>query len=173
MNIMYCRIGWAKSYDGTVTDAPQAGGSFNDNNIGYELYNFKPYAGKCYCYVKIHKGHSIRIDEHCGCAWNGVSVDGVLVVWVAKNPETGGQYIVGWYKNATVFRGYQNVPSAVMAEREQKMVSIYDVSADEKDATLLSLAERRYLISGMGQSNIWYGNSEINKKVEAYINGKR
>lgn len=166
--ILYCRIGWAQSYDGTLTDAPQNGGSYNDTKVGFEIYNFKPYAGMYYGYVKIHG--SIRIDKNFGSSANAPYTHGVLVVWVAKHPA-GGEYVVGWYKNATVYRKYKGVPEGAMAERALKDHNICAMYAEEKDCRLLAESERTYRIDGMGQSNTWYGNAVVNEQVAAYIAG--
>ena len=34
---------------------------------------------------------------------------------------------------------------------------------------LLDVNDRKYIVKGMGQSNIWYGNEDENKKVEKII----
>jgi hypothetical protein len=39
------------------------------------------------------------------------SVDNVLSVWLAKNPEKTGTWVIGWYKNSTVYREHQQAPT--------------------------------------------------------------
>lgn len=39
MNILYCRVGWMEAYKGNSDERPIGGGSYNKNEIGYEIYN--------------------------------------------------------------------------------------------------------------------------------------
>jgi predicted restriction endonuclease len=59
------------------------------------------------------------------------------------------------------------VPEEVMEMRELKSHHYYNVYSE--DVTLLDVNERKYLLKGMGHSNIWYGNEETDKKVIEYI----
>ena len=40
MNILYCRVGWMEAYKGNSDERPIGGGSYNKNEIGYEIYNY-------------------------------------------------------------------------------------------------------------------------------------
>ncbi len=48
MPILYCRIGYMKYYKGQQigVDEIRDGGSYNEKNIGHEVYNFENYDGK-------------------------------------------------------------------------------------------------------------------------------
>jgi predicted restriction endonuclease len=59
------------------------------------------------------------------------------------------------------------VPEEVMETRELKTHYHYNIYSE--DVTLLDVNERKYLLKGMGHSNIWYGNEETDKKVIEYI----
>ncbi|MEM4293967.1 MAG: hypothetical protein QXJ27_07385 [Thermoplasmata archaeon] len=187
--ILFCRIGWMAKYQGLEGDKITGGGEYvNENESGFEIYNFKPYKGKMYGYVHppgrrgvgVHRIDIRRIDPRC----NKEYVAGVLVVWVARHPQGGGQYIVGWYKNATVYRKYQNLPGdsgrVARNENEKKeVIAGYYIIAEEKDCYLLEERERSFSIPkagkgrvGMGQSNIWYADhpdaKELIEKVKKY-----
>lgn len=170
-NIIYCKIGWAKSYCGDADDKPQGAGSYNKDpkNTGFETYNFKEHGGKYYGYVRVRKGASIRIDKHFDCARNADYADNVLVMWVSRNPKTGKTVVAGWCKNARVYRNYQAVPSSAMAERGNKDINKYNIEARKECCRLLDESERNVEIEGMGQTNYWYGSDEANKKVMALI----
>lgn len=171
MKILYCRVGWMNSYCGINNDSIINGGSYNKDNIGLEIYNYHGVEGKFYGFVEPGRGRvsgrsRLLQIERLGAEKNTESVQDVLVVWVAKGAKKG-QYIVGWYKNATVYRDLQDVPSAVMKERDLKDHSEYNIYSE--NVTLLEPADRVFLIQGIGQSNIWYGNEVTNNKVIQYI----
>lgn len=170
MDIIFCRIGWMISYNGAVSEKPQNGGSYNINHIGHETYNFRSFHGKYYGYVQSKNDH-ISVKRFSNN--NYEYAQNVLTVWVSTNPGLGGQYIVGWYKNSKIYREHQTVPQEVMEERELKDHNMYNIYSE--DVCLLEPVKRMFQIpsgknNGFGMSNVWYGNSEINKAVEEYIN---
>lgn len=55
----------------------------------------------------------------------------------------------------------------VMSIRKLKKHNVYNIYSN--DVYLLGLNDRKFLIKGMGHSNIWYGNSEIDCQVLEYI----
>lgn len=151
------------------------GGSFvNQNKFGYELFNFRNIDGKVYGYVQA-KGNSItleKIDPNI----TGDVINHVLVIFTA-NIAGKGSYIVGWYKNATVHRKVQNNFHPL---RKHNDINVgYNLEADYKDAVLLKIDERNFTKlprgnGGMGQSNVWYANSEVGieykRKIISEIN---
>ena len=99
--------------------------------------------------------HIERIDAS---AKNKGYVQNVLVVFCAK-PQNGKTVIVGWYDNATVFRG-----------RPEYNGRVYNLRTDVCNACLLPKNERTFEIPrannegvGFGQSNVWYAEGEENK----------
>ena len=163
MRIFYCRVGWMKKYKGHVdNDRPVNGGKYNETHIGHEVYNFFPHNGAYYGFVQ---SGNIGIEK-LGATKKDTEIDDVLVVWVSTKPS-GGQYIVGWYKNATVYRVLQKAPDSVMAERDLK--DYYDYNIFSKDATLLNENERKKTVKGMGHYNTWYGEAECDADVLKYI----
>lgn len=103
--IVFFRIAWMKEYKGvSKTDIPVGGGSYvAENNDGGETTNYLPINGKVYGYVRLANGISLRI-EHLGANKNDDSIKNVTVVFMARDPHKGGEKIIGWYKNAEVFR---------------------------------------------------------------------
>lgn len=167
MKILYCRIGFMESYNGiSNSDFLKSGGSYNDNNIGHEVYNFSSYQGKFYGFVQ-PVANTINIDKITGVTKCDF-VDDVLVIFVAKR-ESYGQVIVGWYKNATIYRKLQTVDNSIMDFRELKTHFLYNIYSD--DVTLiLPIDKRTKCVVGMGQSNVWFGNDEVNDITLNYIN---
>jgi len=165
--MIFLNIGWMRDYKG-ITAANgeiKGGGSFvQEAGYGYEMFNFLPYNGYMYGYVQPNKG-SIRI-ERLGAPPKDSSIDDILAIWVAKRPRSGGVFIVGWYNNATVYRGCQPAPEGSKREYEGEKLGYYiKAKAKEEDYRLLPEGERVFQIprgkGGMGQSNVWYADQAI------------
>lgn len=156
MPIVFCNVGWMERYDGIDGDSIQRGGAYNHESIGHEVCNFSNIGGKVYGYVQ-PKGQ-IRI-ERLGAGKKEDSVEGVTVIWTA-GPDNGGTAVVGWYKNATVFRNQQKFKNPSQLQKKNGLDS-YWISASASDATLLPIDKRSCMIprgvkGGFGQSNVWY-----------------
>jgi Domain of unknown function (DUF3883) len=156
-------------------DKITGGGAFvKREGRGNEVCNFSSDKGTLHGYVQA-PGKEINIDR-IGAQNNAESIGGVTVVWTAGSPS-GGTVIVGWYKDATVFRNYKQfrkVPSAQL----RNGIDGYWISAPSSKATLLPVDSRVFEIprgvkGGIGQSNVWYADSRASvklvKKVRALI----
>lgn len=174
MSILFCNIGWMNHYNGIDGDSIERGGEYNQHSTGHEVCNFSNNAGTLYGYVqptgqiKIEK---LRADE------KDESVSGVTVVWTAR-PKNGGTVVVGWYKDATVFREAQKItkPNAIQMKNG---VSTFRIKAPADKAVLLPVEQRELMIpravkGGIGQSNVWFADKEesqeIVNRVTALIN---
>ncbi|MBD2054613.1 hypothetical protein H6F88_00965 [Oculatella sp. FACHB-28] len=169
----------------TGRDSLQKGGKFpNENEYGYEIFNFLPFNGHMYGYVQPsgagdYFSRSINIDNLDASKQN--SVDNVLSVWLASHPEKGGTcWVIGWYENSTVYRTYQHAPvNSDRSFRDSKSQFGYWVSAKEKDCVCLPIDKRTLQVprgkNGIGQSNVWYARSpekttvEFREKVEQLV----
>ncbi len=170
MKILFCNIAWMKYYLGTTEeDKPINGGSYiKENEDGGESYNFQDYNGYCYGYVMLYG--NMALEKHFeGVASNQSSVDDVMVIWVATN-ENGETRIVGWYKNATVYREDQYE----MAFTDRNHNLYYRIKASAKNCYLLPEKQRTFPIErasavgtgmGMGRSNIWYAESKFAQDI--------
>ena len=170
MKLFYCRVGWMNAYMGSRDEKPQNGGAYNKDNIGYEVHNYLGVNGKYYGFVEAGINNSIHIDR-LGATKKDECIDDILVVWVASHPKKKGQYIVGWYEDALVYRNLQKVPDDIMDSRSLKSHDVYNIYAEK--VTLLDVSERNYQLEGMGQSNIWYGNDKTDTAVYDYIKNKK
>lgn len=166
MKVLFCNIAWMKFYNGiTEDDKPINGGAFvSENNEGGECWNFHPYEdGELAGYVS----SSINIKRLMNTSNKNDesdSLDNILVIWVAKDPGTGGgNFIVGWYKNATVYNEY-------FCDGDDRY---FNITARIEDCILLPRNMRHKKVPragsggnafGMGQSNIWYAEKENAKK---------
>lgn len=169
MKMFYCRVGWMNAYRGNGDEHPQNGGAYNKDNIGYEVYNYLGVDGKYYGFVEAGVNKFIHIDR-LGASKKDESIDNILVVWVASHPGRRGQYIVGWYEDAVVYKNPQTVSEDIMKSRSLKTHNLYNIYS--KNVTLLDVSERTYQLEGMGHSNIWYGNDETDTAVYNYIQNK-
>jgi hypothetical protein len=104
------------------------------HGFGFEMFNFKPENGKMYGYAAT-SWNTINL-AHFGADKHSNSVDDVTVVFVAKG------VIVGYYKNATVFRKPQSLPSEIKRTYRGEIFE-YNVTADEAGCYCIP-PEKRY-----------------------------
>jgi len=172
--VLFCRIGWMPEYCG-LDEAISGAGAGREIQHEWESYNFKAYRGHVYGYVAA-PSRSIDIGRLGG---SGDSVSGVLVVWVSLHPTAGRQRIVGWYRNATVYRALQDSPSGRSCSDSAGNSVQYHVVASEADAHRLLPAERTFIIPQkrgfFGRAETSYMASEaaasLVRKVWAYVKG--
>jgi hypothetical protein len=170
--VLFARIGWMTYYSGLDDERPIGGGSYNKNRYGGEAFNFRT----------IHKTqlHGFfkapgRDDNNRGVTnldriAPGITDDQlteVLVIFVAPDRFADDREkrlkVIGWYKNATVFRVLQKLPTVHMwtlDERGNRKEVFYNVSGRTEDAILLPTNRRTESVprgrSGIGQSNVRY-----------------
>jgi len=183
MRIIFCNIAAMKKYQGiTDNDKPKYCGSYiTEDAAGADIFNFSEYNGKCYGYV-LNEGDLI-LPDHLAVNFELSSgqedtIEGVLVVWCAFRDKNTAK-IVGWYKNAVLYREEQYQPSFTNPEYELD----YYFEADSKDCYLLSEKQRLFTIEraskagkgkGFGRSDIWFADSpyaqnELIPQVVKYI----
>jgi hypothetical protein len=180
MSVLFCNIGWMEKYQGQRSgDKIRGGGSYvKSEGRGHEMCNFSADGGILHGYVQ-PSGGTINI-ERLGAQQNDDLISGITVIWTATRP-TGGTAVVGWYKNATVFRHYQTFSKMPPAHKRNE-IDGYRISAPADQAVLLEVDQRtceipRQVKGGMGQSNVWYADSEESvpyvKEILSFVNGKR
>ena len=57
--------------------------------------------------------------------------------------------------------------AAGIDKSKRRDYNIYNIYAEK--VVLLDVNDRKYVVKGLGQSNIWYGNEEEDRKVETII----
>lgn len=143
---IFLHVGWAERYDGT--EAPEGGHAYLKNAVGVEAENFKPVDGWCNGYAPvirtgegrasrgIPKGsRTLNIDK-LGARPNDSDVDGVTVIWTAKEPRQG-PVIIGIYDSATVFR---------VMPPDSGEVRPFIAKARTKDCRLLPVSRRTFAV---------------------------
>jgi hypothetical protein len=165
--VIFARIGRMTFYRGVQPgDArPVGGGGYNEENIGHELYNFDPEGDRVYGFFQPpSKARRIRLDKVVR-GYKGESLEGVLIVFVSSRPDRKGQFIVGWYRNARLYRECREMPGKrviplAKGSRTRKEFANVMCEANVSDACLLPTAYRLHPIprkkGAMGQSNVCY-----------------
>ncbi len=189
MVYLFCNVGWMKYYQGqNDNDKIGGGGSYVDREgHGFEVCNFAPYENQIYGYVQPPSGRlgeNIKsgTDEYfsrskininrLGAKKNDVFIENVNVIWTATHSDRG-RVIVGWYKNATVYREYQKFDQAPPGHKTNN-IDGYRIVAEKSNYKLLPIEQRNIQIpkgvkGGMGQSNIWYADKPESEKIRDKI----
>ncbi|WP_224963847.1 protein NO VEIN domain-containing protein [Acinetobacter guillouiae] len=182
--VLFARIGYMEYYQGAFNgDVPKGGGSFNNENTGFEACNFLDVNGKVYGYYQpaMNSG-KVNLERIDPSNQNLEKVDNVLVIFFSTLPKILAQQnfsddvisssavIIGWYTNATVFREPQKIDRKIDGVDQDT----YFIEADTSDAFLLPVDKRLYKIGhgikgekegNPGQSNSFYIYGD-NKKLK-------
>jgi hypothetical protein len=172
--VLFARVGWMRWYRGPQPDDPKplGGGKYTRTGLGGEAHNFLPIGDKLFAYFQPQLQPLDRREAHPsfirlekiqpGCS--GDSLNEVLVVFVARNPGVGGQYIVGWYRNPRVYRREQE---SYAKERNEHG---YFIEATVGDGVLVPETRRAFSVprgkGGFGQANICYGYDDDGKRKQ-------
>lgn len=168
--IVFCNIAWMKHYHGiTENDKPKNGGSFvTETGDAWESLNFFPRNHVCYGYVQ-HRGNNLDLARVERGTEGADAIHDVTVVWVATGES--GRRIVGWYEHADMYREWQTFFDNTLGEAHTSWDHVFQ--ANEQDVFLIPEDEREFVIPtasqagqgrGMGQSNIWYADSDAVRK---------
>ncbi|MDV7341582.1 DUF3883 domain-containing protein [Terasakiella sp. A23] len=177
------RLQWMEDYKGFENIKNATFGHVKEGEDPHEAFNFQVESDNChYGYARISKGDSIHIErlgEVDQDQDGNEYVDGVTVIWTAKHPS-GGMVVVGWYKNARVYRQEQLCPDEIV--RPFNDDACYRVSANSGDAFFLETEQRDIeLLKGLGdtwkQARPFYITekeefSEMEKKLWRLVYGK-
>ena len=168
MNILFCNIGWMELYRGQQTGASiKGGGAFVEKEgRGHEVCNFSEHNGFVYGYVET-PGTNLDIGRIVG--HESDVAEGVLIVWTAPLNGRAPAVVVGWYKDATVYRAFQKFDRVPPIHEENQVIG-YRFRVKRENAVLLPVDSRTHEIPKhqkglMGQANIWYGDTPEGKSV--------
>lgn len=186
MRILFCQIADMDYYKGSCdADIPKRCGPFvEENGYGGEEFNFLPvFSGdEEYCFGffepkstnrEIRNTLHIEKIEGCENAVKSEYVDDVLVVWCAL-AYANEMVVVGWYKNAKVFRTLQEI--TIESSDGTEYQQYYNVSAKADDCVLLPATgiRRRWSVPiakkkgyGFGRSFVWY---PVKENARNYVN---
>lgn len=163
--VLFVRTGWMTYYTGSHEgdERPAGGGKSTKTNIGHEVFNFRNVNGRLYGYFENNgsfAANPARIDPSVPGA---ESLDGVTVVFVARRKDYG-QVIVGWYRNATVFRNLQQATEDMLRGDCR-----YSLTTKSRDAVLLPSINRVHKMpSGketMERAHVFYAHDSNGSPV--------
>lgn len=175
--IFYCKTGWMKRYQGPAPDDPKPIGAakYLKEHVGYEVYNFLPHNGTYYGFFDVKNNGNIDI-KNLGADKDTDRIDNVLVVWTAKDPKKGGIYVVGWYRNATVYKQPKqdsrlNIPERYLIDDDGTTKNYTDYRVTSNNAILVPEDTRTCKITGIRRINHWFDEDKtMEQKVLDYIN---
>jgi len=183
---LFCNIAWMKYYDAELVEPmPESGGAFvKENGYGFERNNFHIFEenGRSFCRGYVEPGHKTNMSETDAyklniarigdLRWSSDYIEGATIIFCATNPRLG-EVLIGWYKNAKVFREVQTDSDG----------NYYNIESCSADCMLLPEEDRTFVIPrsgkkgaafGFGRSNVWYADDEKScefvSKVLEYIN---
>ena len=152
MPMVLFNVGWMKDYRGqTSDDSIHGGGEYVDqHNHGFEVENFLPIGGWYYGYGPPPESSGVinlsRVDP--GVEDGAEYLDGVTVVFVATRPERGS-VVVGWYRNARVWREGRHRPDPGH--------DLYYFRARTEDCILLGVDDRTFDVPRSRRSDGVFG----------------
>lgn len=170
--LLYINVPWMKRYEGAVEGEDEPKGKFRYTREhpmnDHCQFNFRIVAGKVYGHVPGSTNPDLR---KLGGSRSDSSIDGVLVVWIATDPDSGGRVIMGWYKNAIVWKERQNPNGDLAPQRtiqESGDCCQFSVEASADDAKCLLPGRRPPLKTEKGrpgQNPFWYGSQTADAQV--------
>ncbi|MDN5005547.1 protein NO VEIN domain-containing protein [Bradyrhizobium sp. GCM10027634] len=180
MPILVCHIGWMAAYEGIVgqPDRIVGGGAWvRKNKDGGETCNFLACDdGYVYGHVETIKG---KIDrpisiELVGAKPNAPFVDHIDVVWTATDPNKKGRWVVGWYRDARVYRErvpFTKPPST--QHRLEKFKDNYRIRARAENMVIIPHKKRDIGLGRgkgwIGQANWWFPEKQSNAAIRRFV----
>ena len=188
MPLLFCHIAWMREYKGHhraggQEDPPQRGGRYVDEHgEAHECCNFLPGEnGVVYGHVETWRGGEDGFDaqikiENLG-ANSDDSIDGIDVIWTATH-QMGGKRVVGWYRNARVYRNRHRHGNRYPTNQHRRdHVDSYRITAAQEDAHLIPENKRNLLLDKAkkrkgwpGENSVFYpGNHEDNQELTQFL----
>lgn len=181
--LVFFNIGWMSWYKGLDKQADKivGGGKHVDlNGTGHEVCNFLACKdGYVYGHVESISGKIDRqiIVENMGGDKKDCSLTGITLVWTATHPTEGGRRIVGWYRNAKIFRMRQQFSKLPSRQHRADDLDSYRVLALAEDAHLLDVDLRELRMprgkGWMGETPWWSPDDNSAEEVQKYLESVR
>ncbi len=153
MKIVFINVPWMKYYAGEGDEevrVPACG------------YNFQHVNGYYYGYGEGME--TFPIEQFEGVQQEDEQVDDVTVVWTAHNRK-GENKVIGWYKNATIYKNH----TETLSLDSERTIFKYVMKAPAKEALLLPV-EFRLLDAPAMQEGIYFEKDEmVIRDIAMYI----
>ena len=163
MPILVCRIAWMPFYQDTGESAYSGDRWVAAGNTPFEAVNFLSVDGFYYGYVAIPSAHNLSINN-LGARAGDDQVEGILVLFCAPHPATKDLLLVGWYKNATVYRNWIDRPDSQPVRFVRFKSTEATLVEEIQRGFFIPRAKDKLSIGGIGQAPIWYGLNENKAK---------
>ena len=166
--VLFCNIAYMQYYDAmSFKETPKHGGGYVvETGDAYEKYNFHFCEdGKVRGFVEtkyvdgtvgMQRPKQLRIENIDSNFKNADCIDGITVVFCAHSDIYNRTVIIGWYRDATVYR------ARPMYHGRQ-----YNLECAAGNARLLTESERSFFVPrakqsgiGFGQANVWYAKDD-------------
>lgn len=172
------------AYEGLI-DQPDkivGGGAWvKEHKDGGETCNFLTCDdGYVYGHVETIKG---KIDRPISIDLLGADVDArfvdhIDVVWTATDPKRKGRWVVGWYRDARVFRERQHFRKAPSAQhRREKDKGSYRIRTKSSNAILIPVKQRDIQLGRgkgwIGHANWWFPERQRDAAVRRFVKRMR
>ncbi|MBW9089827.1 hypothetical protein JNB91_18590 [Rhizobium wenxiniae] len=185
MPLLFCNIAWMKNYAGRdAKDPPKGGGGYvvSEGRAGEELNFVEADDGYVYGHfetIKDNVDRDVKI-ERLGTSTSAEFIDGVDVVWTAPVDGKDPRCVIGWYKNARVYRKRQRFDGVYPSgQHELDDVLSFRVRARAEDAHRIPVSKRDeglYLGRGKGwsgQASWWYADDTTDPAAQNFVEGIR
>lgn len=185
MSLLFCNIAWMKKYAGRYDDDPPKGGGgyvVSEGKAGEELNFVIADDGYVYGHFETIKNGSDRQVkiERLGASKSADFVDGVDVIWTAPVEGNDPRCVVGWYKNARVYRQRQKFDGAYPSDQHQHdQIESFRVRARAEDVHIVPFPERNeslYLQRGKGwsgQASWWFADDTESPEARRFVKSIR
>nr|WP_302596996.1 tetratricopeptide repeat protein [uncultured Cellulosilyticum sp.] len=126
MKLMIVNVPWMKYYVGEGDEeklTPPSG--YNFQNVNGLYYGFQ------------EGFEEVALEKFEGVSQEDEKVEGVTVIWTAQNRESENK-VIGWYKNATVYRK----PQSYLSLDSERTIFTYSIVAKAEESLLLPMELR-------------------------------
>jgi hypothetical protein len=176
-SLFFCNIGWMDRYEGYVGKPDQivgGGKHIDETGSGGEVCNFLPGKdGFIYGHVETVKkdiDRQIRIES---LGATGDLADHVTVVWTALHPQEGGRRVIGWYREATVFRHRQTFRKYPSLQHRRDEVGSFRIFTQASHVSRVPIEGRTIRMpkgpGWMGQVPWWTPPARPGREVKKFL----
>jgi hypothetical protein len=172
------------AYEGLVgqPDRIVGGGKWvREHKDGGETCNFiECDDGYVYGHVETIKGEIDRPIEigMLGARPGAKFVDHVDVIWTATDPKRKGRWVVGWYRDARVYRYREKFDKAPSSQhRLERNKESFRIRARASNSVLIPLKQRNISLGRgkgwIGQANWWFPEKQSNAAIRHFVDKMR
>jgi len=179
MPVLFCNIAWMKHYAGRNAKDPPLGGGGFPRSEGYcaEECNFvrceDEYVYGHFETIKGERDRQVRI-ERLGAGRRDDFLDPVDIVWTAPIQGNDPRAVVGWSRNARLYRWRQHFNGLFPSNRHRKDgITSFRVRARAEDVVLLPPDQRTLKLSRgsgwSGQASWWYADDTADPDAIRFV----